>query len=290
MSMNSKVDSPMGIDCAEPRAPWALSAPPPFPAAAMRIMSILANQDNVAMKKIVECIQADPVFAAEVLRVANSALFGSLLDIKTVQKAVVILGLDLVKALAITVGMRAYVRTPLRVPVLRSCWNHSVATALLSRELATVCRIRGEEAYTAGLLHDLGRIGLMASYPTEYANMLSVSYEHSFDVLQCERDLFDLDHCQAGGWLAEQWGLPSDIAFAVEHHHDGIAAEPLTTPGIVALGCRLADTLGFNVVGAKCTWSLEDIRGSLPKSAQHRFPADAESLKARVAAQLAAIA
>ena len=268
------------------RRPWALSTPPPFPAAAIRIISILTEEDNVAVKKVVECIQADPVFAAEVLRVANSALFGSRQKIKTIQRAVVILGLDFVKALAITVGMRAYVRTPLRVPVLRSCWNHSVATALLSREFAPACGLKGEEAYTAGLLHDIGRIGLMACYPVEYGNMLSVSYEHSLDLLQCERDVFDLDHCEAGAWLAEEWGLPADIAFAATHHHDVPSSHPFALADLVALSCCLADTLGFSVVGYRRTWSPEEIRDGLPESARDSFDLDLDGLKTRVTAQL----
>jgi putative nucleotidyltransferase with HDIG domain len=226
------------------------------------------------------------MFAAEVLRVANSALFGGFQKITTIQKSVVILGLDFVKGLAITVGMRAYIRSPLRFSILRSCWNHSLATALLSQELAVACGLPGSEAYTAGLLHDIGRIGLMACYPVEYGNMLSVSAEHAFDILQSERDLFDLDHCQAGAWLAAEWGLPPDIAVAAEHHHDEPNLHQLTVPSLVALGCRLADTLDFKVVGSQHISTLEEICACLPESARRRFDSNAEGLTERVKAQL----
>jgi putative nucleotidyltransferase with HDIG domain len=288
--MASKVDSPAIVAAQEPQRPWALSTPPPFPPAAIRIMSILNGEDEITINKIVQFIQSDPAFAAEVLRVANSALFGGWQKVASVQKAVVLLGLDFVKALAITVGMRAYVRSALQVPVLRSCWNHSLATALLSQELAVACLVPGSVAYTAGLLHDIGRIGLMACYPVEYGNMLSVSADNWFDILQSERDLFDLDHCQAGAWLAGEWGLPPDIALAAEHHHDEPAPYKLDVPNLVALGCRLADSLGFKVVGSKYTWTLEEIHACLPEAARNRFHLDAEALTNRVTEQLEAIA
>ncbi len=288
--MVSKVDSLMIAVSDEPRRPWALSTPPPFPPAAIRIMSILNGEDEIAITKVVQCIQSDPAFTAEVLRVANSALFGGWQKVASVQKAVVILGLDFVKALAITVGMRTYVRSALQLPVLRSCWNHSLATALLSQELAAACRVPVSVAYTAGLLHDIGRIGLMACYPVEYGNMLSVSAEHSFDLLQSERDLFDLDHCQAGAWLAEEWGLPPDILFAAEHHHDEPAVHKSTVPNLVALGCRLADSLGFKVVGTGSTWTLEEIRACLPEVPRNRLQFDADAIRDRVAARIEEIA
>ncbi len=288
--MTSKVDSPAIVAAGEPRCPWALSAPPPFPPVAIRIMSILSDEDEIAINKVVHCIQSDPAFAAEVLRVANSALFGGWQKVASIQKAVVILGLDFVKALAITVGMRAYVKSALQVPVLRSCWNHSMATALLSQELAVACMVPGSVAYTAGLLHDIGRIGLMACYPVEYGNVLSVSAEQSFDLLQSERDLFDLDHCQAGAWLAGEWGIPPEIALAAEHHHDEPAPRESSVPNLVALGCRLADSLGFKVVGTGPTWTLDEVHNCLPQAARNRFQFDAESLTNRVTAQLDEIA
>lgn len=288
--MASKADTSMIVPPDEPQRPWALSTPPPFPAAAMRVISILNGSDQLGIKTVVQCIESDPVFAAEVLRVANSAFFGGSQKTASIQKAVLILGFDFVKALAITVGMRVYVKSSMRIPVLRSCWSHSLATGVLSQELAIASLVPDGEAYTAGLLHDIGRIGLMACYPVEYGNMLNVSAERSFDLLQTERDLFDLDHCQAGAWLAGTWGLPSDIVLAAMHHHDAPTMHKTTMTNLVALGCRLADCLGFRVVGASDTWTLEEIKACLPRPAQSRFQIDAEELTRRVTAKLEEIA
>jgi putative nucleotidyltransferase with HDIG domain len=292
-SITGKIDIPMAAEAVagEPRCPWALRTLPPAPPVVITIMSILReNDDDDAARKSIECIQADPVFAAEVLRIANLASVSSHQETTTIQRAVVTLSLNLVLAYAITAGMRPYLGTTLRIPALRSCWTHSLATALLSKELAVACRTGSGEAYTAGLLHDIGRIGLAVCYPAQYADLLSISEKHRLDVLQCERDLFDLDHCQAGAWIAGEWGLTPDIASAAEHHHEEPAPERVTAPTLAALGCRLAETLGFGVMGSGSAWTLEKIRENLPESAQNRFRPDAKTLKASVARQIEQIA
>ena len=272
--------------------PWALSTPPPFPAIAMKVLELLGKED-VDVRQVVRWLQADPIFSGEMLRVANSALYGTSRQIRSVHHATITLGLDFVKALAVTVGLRAYVKSAMKEPILRRCWAHSLACAILSQELATVCLLKGDEAYTAGLLHDIGRLGLLAAYPVEYANVLNVAVDYSFDILHCERELFDIDHCQAGAWLAEQWKLPAELATIAAHHHE----EPTLTNAnqapdlllIVRLACRLADALDFTVVKARESVPVEQILEYLPEAAQVRFPKDMEALKAKVADRIQAL-
>jgi putative nucleotidyltransferase with HDIG domain len=271
--------------------PWALSNPPPFPAIAMKVMEVLGRED-VDVREVVRWIQADPVFSGEMLRVANSALYGFSGQIRSVHHATLTLGLDFVKALAITVGLRSYVKSAMKLPVLRRCWTHSLACAVLSQELATACFLKGDEAYTAGLMHDIGRLGLLAAYPVEYANLLSVAVGFSFDVLQCERDLFDIDHCQAGAWLAEQWKLPAEMGAIAAHHHEEPchSREKPDLMNIVRLGCRLADALDFGVVQTRQAWTVEQVLEQLPEAARLRFPADLPVLEGRISERIKAVA
>ena len=272
--------------------PWALSTPPPFPAIAMKVLELLGKED-VDVRQVVRWLQADPIFSGEMLRVANSALYGTSRQIRSVHHATITLGLDFVKALAVTVGLRAYVKSAMKEPILRRCWAHSLACAILSQELATACLLKGDEAYTAGLLHDIGRLGLLAAYPVEYANVLNVAVDYSFDLLHCERELFDIDHCQAGAWMAEQWKLPSELATIAAHHHE----EPTLTSAsqqpdlllIVRLACRLADTLDFGVATARESATVEQILEFLPEAAQVRFPKDLEALKTKVTDRIQAL-
>jgi len=272
--------------------PWALSAPPPFPAVAMKVMELLGHED-VDVRHVVRWLQADPVFAGEMLRVANSALYATMGQIRSVHQATITLGLDFVKALAVTVGMRAYVKSAIKEPILRRCWTHSLACGMLAQEIAAACFMKSDEAYTAGLLHDLGRLGLLAAYPVEYANLLNVAVDYSFDVLECERDLFDVDHCQAGAWLAEQWKLPPELVTIAAHHHDHPPAANNQKPDLltlVRLACRMADTLDFAVLTARETSTIEEILEGLPQSAKLRFPKDIESLKTKVSDRIQALA
>jgi putative nucleotidyltransferase with HDIG domain len=271
--------------------PWALSTPPPFPAIAMKVLELL-GQEDVDVRRVVRWLQADAVFSGEMLRAANSALYGSAGQIRSVHHATITLGLDFVKALAVTVGLRAYVKPAMKAPILRRCWTHSLACGVLAQELATACFMNGDEAYTAGLLHDLGRLGLLAAYPVEYANVLNVAVDYSFDVLHCERELFDIDHREAGAWLAEQWKLPAELAAIAAHHHDELPATVQQKPSlmtIIQLSCRLADTLDFSVVATRQSETLEQILDRLPERAKLRFPKDSAALKTKVANRIQAL-
>jgi HD-like signal output (HDOD) protein len=120
----------------------------------------------------------------------------------------------------------------------------------------------------------------------EYANVLNVAVEYSFDLLHCERELFDIDHCQAGAWLAEQWKLPAELATIAAHHHDEptltYANQPPDLLLMVRLACRLADLLDFSVVKARQSMTVEQILEYLPEAARIRFPTDMEALKVKV--------
>jgi putative nucleotidyltransferase with HDIG domain len=274
--------------------PWALSTPPPFPAIAMKVLELLGHDDTVDVREVVRWLQADPVFSGEMLRVANSALYGLRTEIRSVHQATINLGLDFVKAVAITVGLRAYVKSAVKAPVLRRCWTHSMACGIVSQELAAACFMKGDEAYTAGLLHDIGRMGLLAAYPLEYANVLSVAVEYSFDVLHCEKELFDIDHCEAGAWMAEQWKLPATLADIAAHHHDPLPAvtakQKLDLLTIVGLACRLADSLDFGAIKAtRDSWPPEKVVSYLPDAAKQRFPKDLAALKARISDRIQAL-
>jgi len=266
--------------------PWALSTPPPFPAIAMKVLELLGHEEDVDVREVVRWLQADPVFAGEMLRVANSALYGLRSEIRSVHQATINLGLDFVKAVAITVGLRAYVKSAVKMPILRRCWTHSMACGILAQELATACFMKGDEAYTAGLLHDIGRMGLLAAYPVEYANLLSVAVDNSFDVLHCKKELFEVDHCQAGAWLSDQWKLPSQLGNIAKHHHEDIVAfsaqQKPDLLAIVALACKLADTLDFGVVTSRNVWSPQKVVNYLPESAKLRFPKDLDALQKSV--------
>src|ERR1700689_1130630 len=116
--------------------------------------------------------------------------------------------------------MNRMVRTSGRVEGLRKGGIHSPQTALVAEELAPRMHEGRDAAYTAGLLHNLGALGLMSAYPDEYSRMLEVSNDFGFDLLKTERYLFEIDHCAAGAYLAQAWDFPYELAAAIATHHD----------------------------------------------------------------------
>jgi putative nucleotidyltransferase with HDIG domain len=251
--------------------PWALEDLPPFPWITTKVLQLFSVQaDDVEIKRLVELIRADTTLSSEMLRRANSALYGLRSQVSSLGHAVTMMGLSQVKSLAMTIGLATYLRAPLRLAVLRRCWRHSLACALLSGDLAEACRLRPDQAYTSGLLHDVGRLALLVKYPQSYADLLSVVIENGFSLLQSERDLFDIDHCEAGSWLAQEWDFPPELVEVIGRHHDPRSAKTFDLLQIVHLCCRLADALGFEVA--------DPVQREEPKAIQAEFPPQAQRL------------
>ena len=206
--MGRAATTPVSLLPATPRQPLVLESLPPFPVIALRVAQLMSN-DNARIKELCDLIRADQSLSAEVLRLANSPLFGFRTEITSILRAVALLGHKRIRGLAVTAGIQSYLARPLKVPALQLCWQHSLATAIAAEKLARVAFVEGDSAYTAGLLHDIGRLALIAAQPDHYAQLLAAVEEGSLDVLECERKWFGMDHCEAGQRLVEKWRLPA---------------------------------------------------------------------------------
>jgi HD-like signal output (HDOD) protein len=269
---------------AKPVRPWALRLLPPFPAVAQRLLSLVDN-DTAAAAQISDCIKLDPTFTAEILRVANSALFGAVREVYSVKHAVGLLGLDRVKAMAVLIAVNAMVKPAMRIEALRKFWVHSLVTAILTEESARVSKCCTDGAYTAGLLHHLGVLGLMSAYPEEYAGMIDVSTEYGLDLLQTERDLFEIDHCAAGAFLAGEWNFPEPIVSAIARHHE----EPEKSAELlhlVQIGWRLAGVVGFGAFPMEKPWSYEGLVALIPSQAASWLTAGADVVEDEITSRL----
>jgi len=264
--------------------PWALINLPPFPAVAMRILQLLARED-VGMKELSTQIQADPALSSELLKLANSPLFGFRSEVRTVLQATALLGAQRVKALALTIGMRVYLTESFQIPALLASWRHSLATALLGEELARVSLMEKDFAYLAGLLHDIGRLALGMIKPVEYASLLASADKGLAEVLQSERALFGMDHCQAGRWLAESWKLPGEFGEVAARHH-APANEKFGIVTLVHHACRMADALGFEAVGSPAPLTFAEVLRLLPERERSRFNPDPKNLSTNIAIKI----
>ena len=276
----------MSSSALRPQAPWALSLVPPFPAIAHRILA-LASKEHVGAHEVGAVIKLDPSFSAEVLSFANSALFGARCRVTSLTQAVALLGMNRVKSMATFVAVNNMVRSSTRALALRKVWVHSVVTAILAEEAARISRLDSEFAYTAGLLHNLGILGLMSAYPDEYCRMLDVYTDFGFELLQSERDLFDIDHCAAGAYLARDWNFPDKLAAAIAAHHDEPAAEDRSIDNIIKVSWRLTDTLGYAAFPPARGWAFEDLIDFFPPAPNSWLGQSPESARAELDARLA---
>ncbi len=271
---------------ARPKAPWALRLVPPFPAVAHRVMS-LVSQEDVSIHQLGELVKMDASFAAELLRFANSALFGSRRAVRNLPHAISMVGLDRVKTMATFVAMNRMVRASVRMEALRKVWIHSLVTAVIAEEAGRAMRLESDAAYTVGLLHNLGTLGMMSAYPDEYSRMLEVSNDFGFDLLETERDLFEIDHCAAGAYLAQDWDFPDELAAALATHHDEPIPGETSLYNVIKVSWRLADTLGYAAFSPDRLWPYDDLIAFLPRVKTTWLGESAESAKAELDHRLA---
>ena len=264
------VQSEAAPNKAAEKSPWALDNLPPFPLVATRLLEVL-SQENAHITGVGRIIAADSVFASRVLQLANSPLFALQTQVKTISHAIVLLGLDRVKAITVTRALGDFVHPVLSSPTLRTCWQNSLACALLSEKLARACKMDTDFAYVAGLLRDIGRLALLVNYPESYANLLAVSGEQSFDLMFTERELFDIDHCQAGAWLMSRMPFPAELCEVVAKHHENPSG-PFRMLHLVRIADRLADALGFGVLKVARQPTFGEVLQELPEAPLYVSP------------------
>jgi HD-like signal output (HDOD) protein len=256
---------------------------PQFPAIATKVLRVLSH-DDAAAHEIADFIRADAALASGLLSLANSSLYNTRSHINSLQQALTMLGMDELKRFIVTFSAKSCFQTAMRLDVLRAIWRHSLACALVCDELSVACspsQSRGDQAYTAGLLHNIGRLGLFVVHPQEYADLLTGA-EPGADLLALERNAFGESHCEAGRWLAEHWGLPEEVRVAAADHHDPLSNGEFTLLDLVRVAVLLTNTLGFDVTAARRPLSMQQIRASLPQVAQYRFDPEPELMKQRI--------
>jgi signal transduction histidine kinase/HD-like signal output (HDOD) protein len=207
----------------------------------------LCNEEDVNLADLSALASHDAGVAARILSVANSSAYyhgGRKLGL---DQALGVLGLDLFKSLVISQSVLQVFNQFAGIGGidLRNFWTHSLRSAVLARELA-VCAgySRPDEAYLAGLLHDVGRLALMSTAPREYAPL----FASSDDDQVCAREVasLELTHAEAGAWLAERWQFDALLADSILYHHESAERLAGTHPllCLTALAHRLADQAG----------------------------------------------
>jgi putative nucleotidyltransferase with HDIG domain len=205
-------------------------------------------------------------------------------------QAIAVLGTNTLKGLCLTVGVRAYLGSSLNHESLRAIWRHSLACALIANQLAGAGSINKNSAYTAGILHDIGRLALAVISPKEYATLLETHSGPPASALEAERGLFGFDHCEAGRRLVADWKMPPDFTEVVaDHHSAGVNHDTWQMPDLIRVSCRMADTVGFAVFQGCELTPYADLLAALPDRERSTFCPDSEVLAFEVSSKINAV-
>lgn len=209
---------------------------PTIPAVLAKILQLSDNLDANG-KDLIAVIEKDQALTGKMLRLANSAFFGQSRRVATIPRAVVLLGFSTVRNLALGVKVWDALGTGISRPRLEELWTHSVAVAAAAKTIAARLRAGDpDETFTAGLLHDVGRLVLAMRFRDDYWKVVGGPAETE-PVDAIEREHFGVDHAEVGGWMLEAWALPPGIVEAVRLHH--AASGRQSGPNVLAITDRL---------------------------------------------------
>lgn len=233
----------------------------PFPAVACRLLSLMSD-DTADFRDVSRVLMADAAFSSQVLRLANSAILGARHEITSILQALALIGVDRLRALVATVALKNYVGSS-DDAFLFHCWRHNLATAFWAELLADSCNVDQQLGYTAGLLHDIGRIALLMLFPDDYVAFLDPAVSGDLDKLEAERRFCDADHCQIGHFLSVSWNFPPVLGDVIAYHHDLDTGGPRPRL-LVHAACTAASMSGFHTAEPQPDWAPERIEALLP--------------------------
>jgi len=258
--------------------PWAHMRLPPLPQVALRVLQ-LANNENVPLHQLSDLISADPAFASEVLTIVNSLVYAPRFPINSILQAIAVMGANHLQGLCLTVGVRGYLGRSLSHPSMRTIWRHNLACATIAEQLASAGFLDRDTAFTSGVMHDIGRLALAVTQPTEYANLLGSHIGPPETMLERERAVFGKDHCEIGRQLIREWKLPEDFEpIVADHHHSNQRSHTWDMTELVSLSCRIADATGYVAYPACQSAPLAELLAELPERERKLFHSDIETL------------
>src|SRR5271155_5356762 len=213
-----------------------LKTVPSLPALYVAVTEALRSPET-PITKIGDLIAQDMGMSAKVLQLVNSAFFGLSSRVSSPQQAALLIGIENLKALVLSVQVFSDLGGPL-THELGFLWDHSMTTANFAKAIARVEQSsRGvmDDAFTAGLLHDVGRLVLACAFGAEYQQVLKRTAEPGVLLAQCEGDAFGCTHNGVGAYLLGLWGLTDSIVEAVAWHHQPAQAEPASFSALIAV-------------------------------------------------------
>ncbi len=221
-----------------------LKTVPSLPSLYFDILKVLRTPD-APLDNIGELISRDPAMTVKILHVVNSVFFGLGRQLSDPREAVFQLGLETIKSLVLGLHMFSQCEPTRGVKMhVEKLYHHSMATATMARRIAQLARQPanlGHECFTAGLLHDIGRLVLAANLPGQFAAAATKALQDGVNLLVAEQEVFGVNHAEVSGYLLNLWGLPMPMVEAGALHHNPTAGSSREFTALTAV--HVADVL-----------------------------------------------
>lgn len=191
---------------------------PTIPAVASEVMRLVENPETSAADLRV-VLEKDPAISGRLLKIANSALYGFSSRIDSLQHAIAVIGFRALRSVVLAASMKQlFQRFGLTERLL---WEHSTVVGGFAGALAEYgpVRVEREAAFTAGLLHDIGKIALNHEAPELYGKVMVQAYGGKQSFTEIERELLGFDHAELGALIAAKWRLPESLRLIIRYHH-----------------------------------------------------------------------
>lgn len=252
----------------------AVERMPAFPKSVQKVLT-LASDYNCSPRDLVEVIKHDPIFTLKILKVVNSPYIGLANKINSITQASVYLGLNTLKNLALNLAtIGALPRENKADFDMNGFWLHSLATALCSQligEHVGVSRDELEDFFSAGLLHDVGKVVFALYMPIEFKMALKSSKEFQETLHEAEAQGIGATHAEIGAMLAEKWELAPVLVTAIAGHHSPYGDDiPLIVDCVFAAN-QVCKRLGFGFAG-------EHVVEELPADMRERLGMDLDGI------------
>jgi len=219
---------------------------PSLPTVVLQVYQ-MADDPNVSAQQMALVIGKDQGFTLRLLRLANSAYYGMMRRIGTIEEAVVVLGIHTVRNLALIAATYPLFRRALLgyTPQVSGLWSHSMAVGLVAQTGARLFEVQARnEAFTAGLLHDVGKLIISTALTDWMGDLHDLVHNYRMPVHEAERELFGFTHEEIGALVVERWNLPPLIAKMIRFHHQSLAQND-TNCALIEFADYCANQLGY---------------------------------------------
>lgn len=222
-----------------------VDALPEVPQVAFRVIQLL-NIPDTAVSQLAELIGADQALTAKLLRLCNSAYYGLSRKVTTVPEAIMIVGFSAVKSMVLMITTQSTMNKGLLGYKIRpgEFWRHSLGTAESARLIARKCKDpREEESFTAGLIHDIGKMVLNQCALPEVYRATNLMQKEKISIYAAEARVLGFNHAEAGATLADRWKFPPLLVNAIRYHHEFENLTEDNLPFIIAIANITAELL-----------------------------------------------